>query len=100
MSGQIQLLKQPALLLPKIALVGITTVSRAKKALLRVEPPCHSPAPAGAESLTPGEGRGSGQLEELAIDEQAASVQVNNSGVSTLPTLEREGPGGGSKSKQ
>ena len=89
-SAEVQHLQQPALSLPKIKLVGITTISGNKRALLKVESTRNSPGP--TQSLILGEHQKSGQVEVLEIDEKSASVRVSNSGVVTLLAFERTPP--------
>jgi hypothetical protein len=86
-AAEIQKVQQPALALPKVRLVGITTILGNKRALLNVELPGNSPGP--TQSLTLSEHQKSGQVEVLEIDQKSASVRVSNAGVVTLLTLER-----------
>jgi hypothetical protein len=86
-SAEIKDLQQQAPSLPKITLVGITTISGNKRALLKVESPGNSPGP--TQSFILGEHQRSGQVEVLEIDEKSARVRVSNSGVVTLLAFER-----------
>src|SRR5436190_11901205 len=71
--------EQPGFPSPKITLVGLTTISGDKKALINVELPSNAPGQARVESLIMGERQKSGQFEVLEIDEESASVKVRNS---------------------
>jgi hypothetical protein len=70
--------------LPKIVLVGITTLVQDKRALLKVEYPAQPPEPAKAVSCILAVGQREGPIEVLAIDETAGTVRVNNSGTEML----------------
>ncbi len=74
--------------LPKIRLVGITTISGNKRALLTVE----SPSNPQAQSLVLGEHERNDQVEVLQIDDKSGSVRLSNSGVLTLLTLSETAP--------
>jgi hypothetical protein len=89
-SAETQQLQQPALSMPKLKLVGITSISGTKRALLRVESLSNSPGQ--AQSLILGERQTSGQIEVLEIDDKSGSVRVRNSGVETRLTLATNGP--------
>jgi len=78
--------------LPKITLVGITTILHDKCALLKVEFPAQPPEPAKAVSCILTFGQREGPIEVLAIDETAGTVRVNNSGTEMLLSLVRESP--------
>ncbi len=81
-SAETQHVQPPALSLPKLKLVGITSISGTKRALLRVESVGNSPGQ--AQSLILSEHQKSGQVEVLEIDEKSGSVRVRNSGIETL----------------
>jgi hypothetical protein len=83
----------PAVPLPRIKLVGITTFG-GKLALLKVYLPAKPPEPASEFSCILAVGQRSGVIQVLEVDELAGSVKVNNSGTEMLLTLEmdRAGP--------
>ena len=86
-------LDPPALPLPRIKLVGITTFG-GKWALLRIYLPARPPEPAREFSCILAVGQRSGVIQVLEVDELAGSVKVRNSGTEMLLTLEvvRAGP--------
>ncbi len=70
---------------PKPLLTGITSILGIKQALLEIDFPPHPSQPAKKEYCILAEGQQHGPIEVLHIDEQHATVEVNNSGtVSTL----------------
>lgn len=71
----------------KITLLGITSISGNKRALLKVESPGTSPGIPRAQSLLLSEHEKGGSIEVLDIDEKAGNVRVNNSGLVTLVTF-------------
>ena len=79
--------------LPRISLVGITTILQDKRALLKVQFPAQPPEPAKEVSCILTLGQREGPIEVLAIDETTGSVRVHNSGTETLLTFAREGEG-------
>lgn len=70
--------------LPRITLVGITTILQEKRALLKVQFPARPPEPGKEVSCILSVGQREGPIEVLAIDEGAGSVRVNNSGTEML----------------
>ena len=66
--------------LPKVTLVGITTIPHEKRAFLKVQFPAQPPAPPREVSCVLTLGQREGAIEVLAIDETAGTVTVNNSG--------------------
>ena len=77
--------------LPKIMLVGITTLVQDKRALLKVEFPAQPPEPAKEVSCILTVGQRVGPIEVLAIDETAGTVRVNNSGTEMLLSFASDG---------
>jgi hypothetical protein len=77
--------------LPKIMLVGITTILQDKRALLTVQFPAQPPEPAKEVSCIVTLGQRQGPIEVLAIDEATGSVRVNNSGTEMLLSFARDG---------
>jgi hypothetical protein len=77
--------------LPKIRLIGITTILQEKRALLKVEFPAQPPEPAKEVSCILALGQREGPVEVLVIDETAGSVRVNNSGAEMLLSFTRDG---------
>jgi hypothetical protein len=65
---------------PKILLQGITTLLGNKRALLKVSVPAKPPEPAKEIPLVLAEGQRDGDIEVLAIDENARTVKVNDYG--------------------
>ena len=65
---------------PKILLQGITTLLGNKRALLKVSVPAKPPEPAKEIPLVLAEGQRDGEIEVLAIDENARTVKVNDYG--------------------
>jgi hypothetical protein len=78
--------------LPRITLVGITTILQDKRALLKVQFPAQPPEPGKEVSCILTLGQREGPIEVLAIDETAGSVRVNNSGTEMLLSFGRDGP--------
>jgi len=76
---------------PKITLTGITTILGNKRALMKVLEPPKPPQPAKEESYILTEGQRDGEIEVLAIDEQAGSVKVNNHGTVQELTFDKDG---------
>ncbi len=81
----------PAAPPPKITLTGITTILGNKRALMKVQEPPRPPQPAKEESYILTEGQRDGEVEVLAIDEQAGSVKVNNHGTVQELTFDKDG---------
>ena len=77
--------------LPRIMLVGITTILQDKRALLKVQFPAQPPEPAKEVSCILTLGQREGPIEVLAIDETTGSVRVNNSGTEMLLSFARDG---------
>jgi len=75
--------------LPRVHLTGITTILRGKRALLKVDFPAKPPERPKQESYILTEGQRAGTIEVLEIDEKAAQVKVDNSGVVTNITFEK-----------
>jgi hypothetical protein len=78
--------------LPRIRLTGITTILRGKRALLEVEFPVKPPARPKIESFILTEGESAGPIEVLEINEKAAQVRVDNSGIVTNLSFEKIPP--------
>ena len=78
--------------LPRITLVGISTILQDKRALLKVQFPAQPSEPAREVSCILTLGQREGPIEVLAIDETAGSVRVNNSGTEMLLSFTRDGP--------
>ena len=78
--------------LPRITLVGITTILPVKRALLKVQFPAQPPEPTKVVNCILALGQREGPIEILAIDETAGSVRVNNSGAEMLLSFARDGP--------
>ena len=76
----------PALPLPKIKLVGITTFG-GKWALLKIYLPARPPAPATEFSCILAVGQRSEDIQVLEVDELAGRVKVRNSSTEMLLTL-------------
>jgi len=77
--------------LPRISLVGITTILQDKRALLKVQFPAQPPEPAKEVSCILTLGQREGPIEVLAIDETTGSVRVNNYGTEMLLSFARDG---------
>jgi hypothetical protein len=80
----------PTVRLPKVMVVGITTLDK-KCAVLKVRVPASSSAPATDWSCVLAEGQRLGPVEVLRIDEKDGSVKVNNSGSLVVLTLDQDG---------
>jgi len=78
--------------LPKITLVGITTILHDKRALLKVQFPGQPPESAKEVSCILALGQREGPIEVLAIDETTGSVRINNSGTEMVLSFARDGP--------
>jgi hypothetical protein len=78
--------------LPRITLIGTTTILQVKRALLNVQFPAQPPEPGKEVSCILTIGQREGPIEVVAIDETAGSVRVNNSGTEMLLTFPRNGP--------
>ena len=78
--------------LPRITLVGITTILPVKRALLKVQFPAQPPEPAKVINCILALGQREGPIEILAIDETTGSVRVNNSGTEMLLSFARDVP--------
>ena len=78
-------------LLPKITLVGITTILKEKRAFMRVTLPVRSIGPAQEYSIILAQGQREGLIEVLEIDEKAGRVTINNYGTVMVLTFENEG---------
>ena len=76
---------------PKITLTGITTILGNKRALMKVLEPPKPPQAAKEESYILTEGQRDGEIEVLAIDEQAGTVKVNNHGTVQELTFDKDG---------
>jgi hypothetical protein len=76
---------------PKITLTGITTILGNKRALLKQQVPAKPPAPAREESYILTEGQREGDVEVLAIDEEAGTVKVNNHGTVQELSFDKDG---------
>jgi hypothetical protein len=81
----------PPAQLPRITLVGITTILQVKRALLKVQFPAQPPEPAKEVNYILALGQREGPIEILAIEETAGSVRVNNSGTEMLLNFARDG---------
>ena len=82
----------PAVPLPRIKLVGITTIGE-KRVLLKVYLPAGPTEPARELSCILTVGQREGPIEVVDVDELAGRVTVRNSGRVMLLTLENEKPG-------
>lgn len=83
---------------PNIILNGITTILGKKQALMKINLPPKPPEPAKEQAFILTVGQRDGEIEVLAIDEQAGMVTVNDYGTITNLTLKDNGPktaGGG-----
>lgn len=78
--------------LPRVTLVGITTLLPEKCALLRVSLPARPPESAREISCILAVGQREGLVEVLAIDEITGSITINNSGTVMVLTLAKDGP--------
>lgn len=78
--------------LPRIRVVGITTILPDKRALLKVEFPAQPPELAKEVSCILTLGQREGPIEVLAIDEAAGTVRVNNSGTEMLLSFASDSP--------
>ena len=85
-------LEPPPVPLPKIMLTGITTILGNKRALLKVQFPPTPPQPAKEQSLILAEGQRDGSIAVLEINEQTASVKMDNSGTVMDITFEKSNP--------
>jgi len=77
--------------LPKIRLVGITTILGDKRALFKVLNPAQHGQSSNEESFIIQEGKKEGPIEVLRIDEVLGQAQIINSGTVMLLALE-QGP--------
>ncbi len=75
----------------KITLTGITTILGNKRALMKVQVPAKPGEPAKEQSYILTEGQRDGEIEVLEINEQEGSVKVNESGLVTLLTFDKDG---------
>jgi hypothetical protein len=82
-------MEQPASHLATITLTGITTISGAKRALLKVEFPSKPPEPPKHQSYMLAEGKHDGPIGVLAINENTAQVKVDNCGTIMEITFEK-----------
>jgi len=89
-SAETQRAQQSPGSVPRIRLVGITTILGNKRALLQVESPSNSQT----QSLILGEHERKDQVEVLQIDDKSGRVQLSNSGVSTWLSLSEAAHGG------
>ncbi len=78
----------------KFRLVGITVLRGHKLALLKVQVAGNGSGPAQELSPTLGVGQREGDIEVLAIDEQAGSVEVNGFGTRAVLMFEPDGSPG------
>ncbi len=76
---------------PKITLTGITTILGNKRALMKVQVPAKPGEPAKEQSYILTEGQRDGEIEVLEINELEGSVKVNESGLVTLLTFDKDG---------
>jgi hypothetical protein len=76
---------------PKITLTGITTILGNKRALLKLQEPAKPPQAAKEVSYILTEGQRDGDIEILAIDEQAGTVKVNNHGTVQELSFDKDG---------
>jgi hypothetical protein len=77
---------------PKITLTGITTILGNKRALFKVQPQGKPPAPgAKDEFYILAEGQRDGDVEVLAIDDEAGIVKLNNHGTVQELSLDKDG---------
>ena len=76
---------------PRITLTGITTILGNKRALMKVLEPPKPPEPAKEASYILTEGQRDGDIEVIAIDEQAGSVKVNNHGTVQELSFDKDG---------
>jgi hypothetical protein len=77
---------------PKVSATGIANMFGRKVALLKILEPAQPPAPAVEQSYILAEDERQGELVVLAINEQAATVKVNNYGTEQLLTLKTNLP--------
>jgi hypothetical protein len=77
--------------LPRLILIGITTILGDKRVLLKAESQGAKVDPAKNESLILKEGQRAGPVEVLEIDELAGRVKVNNSGKEMTLNFEKDG---------
>jgi hypothetical protein len=82
---------QPPAAVPKLILTGITSMFGQKRVLLRAQPPAAAGTQPKEESFILSEGQREGPVEVLAIDPNASSVLVNNSGTVMTLTFEKNG---------
>ena len=75
----------------KITLTGITTILGNKRALMKVQVPAKPGEPAKEQSYILTEGQRDGEIEVLEINELEGSVKVNESGLVTLLTFDKDG---------
>jgi hypothetical protein len=85
---QIERVEQPSPPLPRVTLVGITTIFGDKRALFKLVSPGNGEPAIKEQSFILSEGRRDGPLEVLLIDETRATVRVKNSGKVMLLTFE------------
>ena len=78
--------------LPRVHLMGITTILRGKRALLKVEFPPEPAERAKEESYILTEGQRAGPIEVLEINEKKDQVRLDNSGTITNITFEKIAP--------
>ena len=77
---------------PKISATGIANMFGRKVALLKILEPAQPPAPAQEQSYILAEDERQGEVVVLAINEQAATIKVNNYGTEMLLTLKTNLP--------
>jgi len=73
--------------IPKITLMGITTILGDKRVLLKVQMPSKPGESAKEQVFILTEGQSAGQIKILQVDEKAGSVRVNNFGTEMLLTF-------------
>ena len=89
---EIKLADIPRPPLPRIVLVGITTILGDKRALIKVKMPAVTDLALKEQSLMLAEGQQEGPIRILKIDENARQIEVNNSGTIMVITFEKESP--------
>jgi hypothetical protein len=82
--------EQPAPVLPKLTLNGITTILGRNLAIMKALFPGKPGEPAREQSYILSEGQRDGDIEVLEVDEQAGSVTVNNFGTVMTITFDKE----------
>jgi hypothetical protein len=75
--------------LPEVTLTGITTILGDKRALLKVRFPAKQSDVAREESFILKEGKRSGPITVLEVNEKVGTVRVDNSGTIMVVTFEK-----------